>query len=115
MKKNKQQIIEEIRILLNELEGVGDSATSGVVASKKKAQAKPDNYSGCSGGLRHLVEQGYFDQPRNKQEIVVKLKEIGRYYSSPLVSMNLLNLSGNTERLLTKLGQRGSYKFVIRK
>lgn len=112
MKKTKQQIIEGIRVLLNELEGTEDSSTS---TPKKSVQQKSDSYSGCSGGLRHLAEQGYFDQPRNKQEIVEKLKEMGRYYSSSLVSMNLLNLSGNTEKLLTKLGQRGSYKFVIRK
>ena len=112
MKKTHKEIIAEIRGLLDELEA---NASHNPSTPKKENHGNASDYSGCSGGLRQLASQGYFNEPRDKQEVMTKLKEAGRYYSSSLVSMNLLNLSGNRERLLTKLGQRGSYKFVLRK
>ena len=111
MKKTNKQIVAEIRSLLDELDTSGDS-TSGEVKRVVKTNADKD-YSGCIGGLRLLLNENFFDQPRSKQEATTKLMEMGRHYTSPSISMNLLNLC--RERALVKLGDRGNYKFVIRK
>jgi len=110
MKKTNNQIISEIRVLLDELE---TKNSSGGKMQKTPEKPTQKDYSGCIGALRLLVSENYFDQPHNKQEVTGKLLEMGRHYPSSLISMNLLNLC--RERVLIKLGERGNYKFVIRK
>lgn len=107
MNKKNKEIIDEIRALLNKLDFSEESPT---VTGKV---AKSDKYEGCMGGLLFLISEGYFNEPKNRQEIIAKLVEMGRYYKPALVSMNLKNLI--TQKTLTKIGKAGTYKFVIRK
>ncbi len=112
MKRTSKEIVGEIQILLAELLGATESNQDSAVQTSKKPIPEKEN-SGCSGGLRLLAKEGYFDQPRSKQEVTAKLMEMGRHYTPALISMNLLNFC--KERLFIRLGNQGSYKFVIRK
>jgi len=115
MTRTTNQIIEDMQTLLDELRGQTVGAKAGISApTKKKLSSKRDEFSGCMGGLQFLIQDGYFDEPRTRQDIIKKLAEQGRYYTPDLISMNLTNLS-KKGKALTRLGSRGTYKFVARK
>lgn len=116
MTRTTNQIIDDLQTLLDELRGhsTAGGKPTGSTPSKKKLVSKKDEFSGCMGGLLFLVQDGYFDEPRTKEDITKKLEEQGRYYSSELISMNLKNLF-KKGRAINRLGSKGSYKFVARK
>ncbi len=76
---------------------------------------KEKSRSGATGGLRSLVDEGKLDSPKTASEIIGLLKQGGRHYSKPSVSMGLLNLV--RERVLTRFNEKGekNWKYVIRR
>ncbi len=81
---------------------------------KSPASEKRD-MSGATGGIRWLVEEGKLDSPEQLSEIMEFLRQEGRHYSRPTISMGLLNLV--RERVLTRFHDKGdkNWKYVIRK
>src|SRR5579885_2756365 len=86
-----KKIAEQIKGLVDEL--VNLTTKDSTISSKGKKSPQAVTYKGASGALTMLTEEGYFDSPKNIATIMEKLKEIGRYYPQPSVSMNLLNLT----------------------
>lgn len=112
MKRAPEQIIKEITSLLGELNDVisGKSIDSRVLDKDLTSS----NYSGATGGMRLLIEEGYFDQPRTLQEVMQVMEERGRYYPRPTVAMSLLNLV--RERVLVRTKNNGKkWHYVLRK
>lgn len=106
MNKTNKQIVEEIKGLLAQLDFSEQSLSSSVTDDTQ-------NFDGCMGGLQLLLSEGYFSEPRSRQEVIDKLVEKGRYYTPQLVSVNLKSLY--KQKTLVQIGKKGSYKFVIRK
>lgn len=114
MKKNPQQLFQEISILvaeLAELAGIRNKK----ISLNRSSVSQPKDKSGATGGLRVLVSEGYFDTPKQLPEIIERLKQEGRHYSNATISMGLLNLV--RERILTRFRDKGDkkWKYVIRK
>lgn len=59
---------------------------------KKRSQQVAD-HSGATGGVRLLVEEGFFDQRRNFAEISRELEKRGYHYSRQAIQMPLTRLS----------------------
>ena len=116
MKKNPKELAENIIALVSELAeiAVGKIDTGAARTTSSLRNGKKD-MSGATGGLRVLVDEGYFDGPRQLPEIIERLKQEGRHYSSAAISMGLLNLV--KERVLTRFRDKGDkkWKYVIRK
>lgn len=114
MSKDPKKITEQIISLVNELAKLAGVRTKKLPASIGTAKRK---MVGATGGLRLLIDEGYFDSPKQLPEIIDKLREEGRHYSQATVSMGLLNLV--RERILTrfkeKKGKIEIWKYVIRK
>ncbi len=112
MKKDPEKLVQEIIGLLSELAKLAGVKTKKVsmVVQAKKIKAK-----GATGGLRFLIDEGYFDDPKELPEVINKLQQEGRHYSAATVSMGLLNLV--RERLLTRFREKKSksWKYVIRR
>jgi hypothetical protein len=116
MNKDPQKIVEQINALVSEL-----AALAGVPIGKPAAQVKNSSSkgekdkSGATGGIRLLVEDGKLASPKQLPEIMEFLKQEGRHYSNPTVSMALLNLV--KERLLTRFRDKGekNWKYAVRK
>jgi hypothetical protein len=113
MKKTPEQIAEQITSLVNELVEM----TGGKVSIK--VESKNTSFStiakGASGALKILEEEGFFDDPKDISNIMEKLKELGRYYSIPSISMNLLNLTKRRIFSRIKDAETGNWLYVIRK
>ena len=115
MKKRAQEIAEQIRVLVDQLVLMSGSRPS---AEKPSKQTKsPRTKKGASGALSILIEEGFLDSPRDISVVMSKLQEMGRYYSKPLVSMNLLNLTKPPRRILTRFkdSKTKKWQYVIRK
>ena len=116
MKKDPKKIAEQITALVTELaELAGAPLDSKRSQPRKSDTAEKKDTSGATGGIRLLVKEGKLDSPKQLPEIIEFLRQEGRHYSRPTISMGLLNLV--RERVLTRFRDKGdrSWKYVIRK
>jgi hypothetical protein len=116
MKKDPQKIAEQIIALVSELvELTGAKVTKSPASRKSSSTAKKKDTSGATGGIRLLVTERKMDSPKQLPEIMEFLKQDGRHYSRPTVSMGLLNLV--RERVLTRFRDKGDkkWKYAVRK
>ncbi len=113
MKKRTNEIIAQIRALLNELEGVPAES----IQSQKLAAAKtaPKKATGCIGAIQELIEEGFFDTQKTVSQVLEKLKEEGQPYSKALVSMNLLNLVKPPRKTLRRIKESDQWQYIVRK
>ena len=114
MAKSADELVSKIIKLVNELGELSGGKT--FIPSKignKIVKQKQNDYSGTIGGLRMLIDDGFFENPKNFIDIQTKLTEEGRYNSKPSISMGLLNLV--KKRTLSRLGKKGVWQYVIRK
>ncbi len=77
------------------------------MAKVEKPKRKP--LPTCSGLLRGLIEEGWFDQPRTLSEVVQELAKRGYHYDSTAVSHSLLDLV--RERALIREGAPRRYTY----
>jgi hypothetical protein len=109
-----EKIANQIKNLTDELLALtladGISSPNGKNPFNLKA-----NYKGAAGALAMLTNEGFFDSPRNIAAVMDKLKEIGRHYPQPTVSMNLLNLT--KRRTFSRIADKDTKKwlYVLRK
>ena len=109
-----QKIADQIKTLLDELvEMTGEKAVTRTGA--KKVVSLSSTKKGASGALKILTDDGFFDTPQDLSKIMEKLKEIGRYYPQPSVSMNLLNLTKRREFNRIKDKETKNWLYVLRK
>lgn len=113
MKKTTNEIIAQIRALLNEIEGVQSES----IQSQKAVVVKtmPKKATGCIGAIQELIEEGFFGTQKTVSQVLEKFKEEGRPYSKPLVSMNLLNLVKPPRKILRRIKESDQWQYIIRK
>jgi hypothetical protein len=113
MKKEAQKIAEQIKELLEQLVAMASSQPLDKKVSKSFGIATASK--GASGALSLLINEGFFDSPKDLNLIMEKLKEIGRYYPKTTVSMNLLNLTKRRTFNRIKDKETKNWQYVLRK
>ena len=115
MKKDPKQIAQMIISLVSELADIAGADVSEKIVHVHMAKKRLKQNKGATGGLRVLIDENYFDKPKQFPEIIEKLKQEGRHYPKPTISMGLLNLV--REKILIRLREKGTknYQYVIRK
>ena len=108
-----QKIADQIKTLLDELVGMTGEKSVTRAGAKKVVSAPAKK--GAAGALKLLTDDGFFDTPQDLPKIMEKLKEIGRYYPQPSVSMNLLNLTKRREFNRIKDKETKNWLYVLRK
>lgn len=83
--KNPKFIINQIRQLLSELEGLD-------VLSVSKGKITPTPLRGLTGEVSNLIQEGFFDQPKDLSEIREKLRAEGIKKNSSELMRPLLQL-----------------------
>jgi hypothetical protein len=81
--------------------------------AKKDVVAGAD-HSGATGGIRLLVEDGFFDQRRNFAEVSTELQKRGYHYSRQAIQMPLTRLSKVGGPLVSLTG-KGKNAYAKRK
>jgi hypothetical protein len=115
MKKTNKEIIAQIRVLLDELEGGNSERSISSEPKRTPASSVKKDLPGCSGAIQRLIEEKFFDALRSAPQVVEKLKEEGQPYSNGLVSMNLLNLVKPPRRMLRRIKEEGQWRYIVRK
>ena len=87
--------------------GVEAERLQGSMAKPEKPKKKPAPT--CSGLIRGLMEEGWFDSPRTLSEVVQELAKRGYHYDSTAVSHSLLDLV--RERALIREGVPRRYTY----
>jgi len=116
MSKDPKKLAEKIIAQVLELAKLaGGKIDTTLVKTLHSQGGSQKNTSGATGGLRILVDEEYFDNPKQLPGIIERLKQEGRHYSSATISMGLLYLV--RERILTRFRDKGDkkWKYVIRK
>lgn len=110
--KNAQKIAEQIKELVDQLVAMSSSVPQGL---KFSPQTKPKVRKGASGALSTLIEEGFFDSPKDLAEIMSKLQQIGHWHKKPNVAMNLLNLT--KRRIFNRIKDNSTkkWRYVIRR
>ena len=108
-----QKIADQIKTLLDELVGMTEGKAMAKTGAKRIVSTSVPK--GASGALKLLTNDGFFDTPQDISKIMEKLKEIGRYYPQPSVSMNLLNLTKRREFNRIKDKETKNWLYVLRK
>lgn len=116
MGKNPQKLANQIVELVSELAGLAGVKID-VESPPKSAETEKNKkkYSGATGGVRLLLKEGFFDEPKRLLEVSNQLKMEGRHYPNPSLSMGLLNLV--RERELIRIQEKGkkTWNYVVRR
>jgi hypothetical protein len=86
---------------------------TGKAATNKKTP-RADDHSGATGGVRLLVEEGFFDKRRSFAEIKAELEKRGYHYSRQAIQMPLTRLSRVSGSLVSLTG-KGKNAYAKRK
>lgn len=108
MTKTKNEIINSIKKLLDELETISDGK------EKLPSGKQVKKLTGCIGAIQGLIDEGFFDEMKSVVEVISKLKQEGQPYTKQLISMNLLNLVKPSKRILRRINDGGVWKYIIR-
>jgi len=101
-KRTPQEIIKDIKMLLNELSSVFGESTESIKKSFFKPSIKSSKkYSGVAGGIEMLIDDNFFQGPKALSEVVSRLKQEGYNYRGSVIAMALLRAVRN--RSLTRL------------
>lgn len=111
--RDQKQIIGEIRVLLDELDGA-PSTKSSPHKSIVHSEAAPSQ-KGALGAINMLMTENFFDTPKEMPAVMERLKEIGHYHKRTAIAMNLLNLT--KRRILNRFKNKETknWEYVIRK
>ena len=107
-------IIGEIKDLLDELGGSFgvDPSRDKITKQKSKSIA---SQKGALGAINMLIDEKFFDTPKEISKVMEKLKEIGHYHKRTTVAMNLLNLTKRRILNRFKSKETKNWEYVIRK
>lgn len=114
MMRATNEIIANIRKLLEELEGMTDNNSS---RSSKRSANKTSAVipKGALGAIQMITEEGFFDTPKEISAVLERLKEIGHYHKPTAIAMNLLNLTKRRTLNRFKNKENKNWEYVIRK
>lgn len=116
MGKNAQELANQIIELVSELADLAGVKIE-VKPLSKSVETKENGkkYSGATGGVRLLLKEGFFNEPKRLLEVSGQLKMEGRHYPNPSLSMGLLNLV--RERKLVRIQEKGkkTWHYVVRR
>jgi hypothetical protein len=112
--RDPKLIINEIKSLLDELsDSFGVKSTHGQTTNKVKATTSMPK--GALGVINMLIEEKFFNTPKEVSAVMIKLKEVGHYHKPTAVAMNLLNLTKRRTLNRFKNKETKNWEYVIRK
>jgi hypothetical protein len=82
---------------------------------KNEEQAKTSNYKGLAGGLRMLMDNKFFDQPKTMEEIVKELNREGYYNTYAGVASTLYMTFVRNQKVLNRIKQEGKWAYARRR
>ena len=73
------------------------------------------NFSGLAGGIRFLIKNDFFNEPKTLKEVINELKREGYHRSISGVASTLSVTFTANQKILTRIKEEKTWKYVIRK
>ena len=106
--------IEELKKTIQEHEDRISQLEKKLSTETIKSKPKKSNYSGPTGGVRMLIDNGFLDTPKFVSEIVDEMKREGYYHDLPTID-SALRKSFLKNKTLQRIKEGNKWKYVIRK
>ena len=106
---NTQERLDKLEARIDSLE----KALS--LEGEEKPAAQSGTYEGLAGGIRMLMVNGFFDQPKAIAEIINELNREGYYNTHAGVASTLLTTFVGKQKTLTRIKQGKVWAYVKRK
>ena len=103
-----KKIIEEHEIRIRKLEELFSSKKEIIKDVNKK-------YKGLAGGIRLLIDNGFFNTPKSLNEIINELKREGYHNSKAGIASTLSETFTKSQKVLNRLQEDKVWKYVLRK
>lgn len=105
--------LKKIETLLTGGSAMKLTATTEKMKANTKQEAK--DYSGLAGGVRFLIDRGFFSSPKTAAEVIEELGREGYHHQPAPVRKTLGVDFTNKKKLLSRILQDGVYKYAVRK
>jgi hypothetical protein len=105
---------KELDKLWMEVKELKKEKSAGKLHGKSKRKQK-NNYKGLAGGVRFLIDNGFFDSPKNLNEIINELKREGYHYSKSGIASTLSETFVKNQRILNRIKENKSWSYALRK
>lgn len=109
MEEQYTKKIDEIEIRLKKIEDI-------LFSGNKSPQLKTkENFSGLAGGIRFLIKNGFFNEPKTLKDVIDELKREGYHRSTSGVASTLSVTFTANQKILTRIKEGKIWKYVTRK
>lgn len=107
---------DEIKKILKNLESRLKKVEKVLFSNKtERAKAKSKDYKGLAGGIRFLIDNNFFSQPKSLKEIKNELEKENYYYSQSGIASTLSETFTKSQKILTRIKDKIGWKYVLRK
>jgi len=114
--KGEVRMEKEIEKLLKNLENRLEKIENVLFSDKlEKIKAKSKDYKGLAGGIRFLIDNNFFSQPKCLKEIKNELEKEDYYYSKSGIASTLSETFTKSQKILTRIKTKEGWKYVLRK
>jgi len=107
--------IDEIKARIENHEKRLSALESKHTEKLKNSTDDSKDYSGLVGGIRYLIDNGFFNEPKTVKETLDELKRKGYHYGDAAVSKALSVTFTRKTKVLNRIKEGDVYKYVIRK
>jgi hypothetical protein len=82
---------------------------------KQKKQESQRAYKGLSGGIRFLIDNNFFNEPKKASNVMAELKREGYHHSlAPISKMLSVNYT-KSKKILNRIKENNVWKYMLRK
>jgi len=81
----------------------------------RELKIQKEKFGGLAGGVRFLIKEKFFGEPKSLKEVIAELKREGYHYSLAGVSSTLSETFTKNQKILNRIKEGKVWKYVIRK
>ena len=108
----EEAYIKKIEDIENRLKKIEDILFSEDKPTELKTK---ESFSGLAGGIRFLIKNGFFNEPKTLKEVINELKREGYHRSTSGVASTLSVTFTANQKILSRIKEGKLWKYVMRK
>lgn len=110
-----EDLAGNITARLDKLETRISKLESVLLQTAGKRRLVLSKHEGLSGAITKLIQEGFLDTPKTRKEVQNDLKRQGYYYAAPAIHTALTRDFMKRKGILTRVGKKGKWQYVLKK
>jgi len=114
-----EKILKKLEEMDNRLERIEKKffsvKTEASLKKSKPTSTKKAVYKGISGGVKMLIDNGFFETPRSMRQVIDELKREGYFYPPQSVDSAIRKDFFGRKKVLSRIKDGKIWVYVIRK